>query len=211
VTGAIVWWNLYFLQLIPSVRRSYNKKLHRWLGRLLMVAALLQTISGVGLACTSHSAIIKIVSLVFAIAVTYCLAYAWYYAWRRDIPRHKYWVLRLVGYLQTIAAQRFWFLIVILLQASGNTFLYPAFNDDDKEMINRTVMEMFDGSFVLAILTATYITEWYLSGSVGMLETPSSIMAEVTTSLTDAKGSISEGGQQGGNHYRYQTIADHQQ
>mmetsp|Transcript_12705 Transcript_12705/g.30807 ORF Transcript_12705/g.30807 Transcript_12705/m.30807 type:complete len:119 (-) Transcript_12705:684-1040(-) len=33
VFGAIFWWNLYFLQLIPSVRHAYNKKIHRILGR----------------------------------------------------------------------------------------------------------------------------------------------------------------------------------
>ena len=53
VLGAFLWWNLYFFQLIPYVRHLYNKKLHRYLGRFLMVIALIQTVSGIGLACTS--------------------------------------------------------------------------------------------------------------------------------------------------------------
>ena len=58
VLGAIFWWNLYFLQLIPQVRYAFDKKLHRILGRCLMICAFAQTASGVGLALTSHSNII---------------------------------------------------------------------------------------------------------------------------------------------------------
>lgn len=46
VLGAIFWWNLYFLQLIPQVRHAFHHKIHRILGRCLMVCAFLQTASG---------------------------------------------------------------------------------------------------------------------------------------------------------------------
>ena len=72
VVGAIFWWNLYFLQLIPQVRHAFDKKLHRILGRCLMVCAFLQTASGLGLAMTTHSNIILLVSLVLFWAVWSC-------------------------------------------------------------------------------------------------------------------------------------------
>ena len=172
VFGAVFWWNLYFVQLIPSIRRKYPA-VHRWLGRLLLLAALAQTVSGVGLACTSPSPMIRMVSVTLAIAVLYVMGNALYYARQRDIPRHKYWVYRLVGYLQTIAAQRLWFVALIAMHANGVYVLHPAFDEADPASIDRTVLDMFDGSFVLAILSATYVTEWYLSGNnVGMLDPP---------------------------------------
>ena len=96
VVGAVVWWNFYFLQLMPRIRRAYNYKVHRILGRCLFVAALLQIVTGLGMAITSHSNIIKLVSFVLAAAATYCLVKAWNHAVRRQVSYHKYWVLRLV-------------------------------------------------------------------------------------------------------------------
>lgn len=168
VVGAIVWWNLYFVQLVPSIRRSYPS-FHRWMGRALLIAAVAQAVSGIGMACTSHSAMIKIVSIPLGIVILYVAFLAGYYAWQRDIPRHKIWVLRLVGYLQTIAAQRFWMIMIFATHASGVTFLYPSFEGLDQTSIDSTLKDMFDGSFVMAILSATFVTEWYLAGNAGQL------------------------------------------
>ena len=59
VVGAILWWNLYFLQLILSIRQKH-RRFHRILGRVLMVCALCQTISGAGLAYMGSSSTIKL-------------------------------------------------------------------------------------------------------------------------------------------------------
>jgi len=175
VVGAIVWWNLYFLQLVPRIRRSFHHKLHRILGRGLLVCAVLQTASGVGLAWTSTSNIVLLVSLWLAAACVYCIYHAWTNAIQRDIPKHKYWVLRLVGYLQTIAFQRFFMVGLIVTHQRGWYGLYPELtNETELVEKNRVVLAMFDDSFVLAILTAFLGTEWYLAGEQGMLE-PSSV------------------------------------
>ena len=58
VVGAILWWNLYFLQLILSIRQKH-RRFHRILGRVLMVCALCQTISGAGLAYMGSSSTIN--------------------------------------------------------------------------------------------------------------------------------------------------------
>ena len=169
IVGAIFWWNLYIFQLIPRIRHAFNKKIHRILGRCLMVCALLQTSSGVGLAFTSSSNIILIVSLWLAGSCFYCIYYAWRNAIARNIPKHKYWVLRLVGYLQTIAFQRFFMFILILTHQLGWYGLYPELTSDiELEEKNRIIRSMFDDSFVLAILTSFLGTEWYLAGEQGM-------------------------------------------
>jgi len=172
VLGAIFWWNLYFFQLIPKIRHNY-KKFHRMLGRFLMVVLLVQNITGFGLAATSHSNIIKLVSYVLCTASLFCVGQAWRYAFWRDIPKHKHWAMRLVGYMQTIALQRFWLLIFIISHASGWEGLYPQLDDDasDEEWAH-LVEKMFDDSFVLCILTAILTTEWYLAAEQGLTEAP---------------------------------------
>merc|ERR1712025_636021 len=65
ILGAILWWNLYFLQLIPSIRQKH-RRFHRILGRLLMISALAQTMSGVGLAYMGNSSTFAIVSYSLA-------------------------------------------------------------------------------------------------------------------------------------------------
>jgi hypothetical protein len=184
IVGATLWWNLYYLQLLPSVRRQYSGALHRWLGRFLLVAASLQVASGAALACTSHSSMIKMVSLTFGTAVGYCIVQTWQYAVARDVKRHRHWALRLVGYLQVIAAQRLWLVLLVGTHQLGWTFLYPSLDGDDvtQELVDSVLMDMFDGSFVLAALTGTYVTEWYLAGLEGYLDAPTA-----SSSLEDEK------------------------
>jgi len=169
VTGATTWWNLYFLQLIPKVRYAFDKALHRSLGRFLMINALSQAVTGAWLSLTSFSKTFTIISFWLAIGVVYCMYYAWKYAVARDIPKHKYWVIRLVGYLQTIALQRFWLFVLILSYQMGWHGLYPDMKGASLEDCNIVAQEMFDHSFLLAALTAVYLTEWYLAEEQGMV------------------------------------------
>jgi len=167
VAGSIIWWNLYFLQLVPSIRQKY-RKFHRVLGRVLIVCALAQTISGVGLAYTKQSPTIKIVSYLLAVSVTYCSVYAWYFAAiAKDIQKHKYWSMRLVGYLHTVALQRVFMIVLICCHRFGWLGLYPPFDEDDID----TFEQVFDDSFVACGITAMMLTEWYLSGYYGWTET----------------------------------------
>ena len=171
VLGALIWWNMYFIQLFPSIRHKY-KRFHRVLGRVLFLTAIAQVISGLGLALGSHSPIIKLVSFLQAIAVVYCVVWAFYYAYNRDIPRHKFWVYRLVGYSHTIVLQRFFLLTVIILRQMGVTFLEPDHYVAGEDPSVDITYEMFDQSFVLAIVTAFMVTEWYLSGELLNMEGP---------------------------------------
>jgi len=167
VVGSIVWWSLYFLQLIPSVRQKH-RRFHRILGRILIVCAFSQAISGAGLARTGKSSTVKVTSYLLAVAVTYCAFNAWYFAAvARDIPRHKYWSMRLVGYLQTIALQRVFHILLMLCNIFGWMGLYPVpYDEDDTE----TFQKIFDDSFSCCFITAMMLTEWYLAGYYGWLE-----------------------------------------
>jgi len=166
IVGAILWWTLYFLQLIPAIRQKY-RKFHRVLGRLLMVCALAQTISGAGLAWMGKSPTIKIISYLLAISVVYCVFYAWYFAAiKKDISKHKYWSMRLVGYLQTIALQRFCMILLIVSHRTGWLGLYPAYSEDDATTMEQIFNDSFSFSFTMALLG----TEWYLSGYYGWNE-----------------------------------------
>jgi len=174
VVGAIFWWNLYFLQLIPKVRHYQNKRFHRYLGRFLLVVLILQNVTGFFLATTSDSNIIKLVSYLLNIATLFCLVQAWRYAYWRDIPQHKYWVLRLVGYMHTISLQRFFLAVLIISHSMGWEGLYPQLDDATatKEEWIQLVQQMFDDSFVLCILVAILTTEWYLAAEEGKMEPP---------------------------------------
>lgn len=168
VIGAFIWWNLYFLQIIPSIRQKY-KALHQWLGRLLLLTAILQTWSGVGLAWYSPSSRIKIVSLATAIGTMCCVYFSAIYAIRRDIIRHKYWSTRLVGYMQIISMQRLWTGILFGLQHTGwIRYLYTGLQSH--EMNNNLLKEIFDDTFVLAFVSAVLGTELYLSKETGMID-----------------------------------------
>jgi uncharacterized membrane protein len=181
VVGSIVWWNLYFFQLIPSIRRKY-KKFHRVLGRVLMICALAQTISGIGLAYMGNSSTIKIVSTFLAIAIVYCTYYAWYYAAiAKDIPKHKYWATRLVGYLQTIAFQRVFMFALMASHEKGWNGLYPPLNENNGSEILKNI---FDDSFICSILAGIYFTEWYLAGVYGWTATTTTTKTTATSTVT---------------------------
>lgn len=169
VMGAFIWWNLYFFQIIPSIRRKY-KAFHRWLGRLLLLTATLQTWSGVGLAWYSPSSRIKLVSLATAVGTVYCVYFSAVYAIRRDIIRHKYWSTRLIGYMQIIAMQRLCMGILFAMQHTGwIKYLYTGLQSH--EMNDNLLKEIFDDSFVLAFVSAVLGTELYLSKETGMMDT----------------------------------------
>lgn len=166
IVGAILWWNLYYLQLIPSIRRKH-RRFHRILGRVLMVSALSQTVSGIGLAYLGNSSTIKLISYTLAISILYCVYNAWYFAIQRDIPKHKYWAMRLVGYLQTIALQRFFMVLLMISYHTGWPGLYPAYDEND----GATLDKIFEDSFACCLPVAIMLTEWYLAGYYGWTET----------------------------------------
>ena len=87
---------------------------------------------------------------------------AYYYiAIRQDVAQHQYWALRLVGYVQTIALQRFYMGLLIVLHKVGyDGGLYTKYDTDDGAIMEK----IFEDSFSCCFSTAILITEWYLAG-----------------------------------------------
>jgi len=132
-----------------------------------MVCALAQTISGAGLAYMGTSSTVKLISYLLAISVFYCVYNAWYYAAiQKDISKHKYWAMRLVGYLQTIALQRVCMVVLIISHRTGWLGLYPVYDDDDAA----TMQKIFEDSFATCYPIGMMLTEWYLAGYYGWTE-----------------------------------------
>lgn len=171
IIGAFLWWNLFFLQLIPPLRRKY-KKLHRWMGRMLLLAVLSQVLSGVCLAYNGFSAIIAWFSYIVGFATVICVYHTATKARAKDFHMHKYWALRLVGYLQAISAQRFWIMLAIGCQYAGafrnmEHPLYPQLEEDSPQSLADTVvLRMFHDSFVAALVSAFIGTELYLAAAM---------------------------------------------
>lgn len=170
VIGAFVWWNLFFLQLLPSLREKY-KKFHRWMGRILLLAVLSQVLSGVALAYNGYSIIIAWFSYILASATIICVYRTATTARAKDFHAHKYWALRLVGYLQAVSGQRFWTFVIFGCQYAGvfgnmKHPPYPQLNEDSPPaLVDIVVMRMFHDTFILAGVTAFIGTEWYLEAA----------------------------------------------
>ena len=152
-----------------------------------MVTAILQGISGVGLAYTSGSSTIKIVSYMLNLSVLYCTWKAWMFAYCRGIPRHKYWSMRLVGYLQSIALQRFYMALLIVTHQFGWHGFYPDLKDASVEVVNDVMTQIFDDTFVACLLTAILGTEWYLSNYLGMSHLKEAAAAPTNRKVSFAK------------------------
>jgi uncharacterized membrane protein len=82
-------------QVIPSFRRRYLK-LHRWLGRLFLLLTMTGGLSGVVLGLTvPYSGLSeRIAVLTFGALIVYTGYRAYIHARRREITKHREWVLR---------------------------------------------------------------------------------------------------------------------
>ena len=95
------------LQLARSLRRRMPA-LHRWLGRLALVAGSIAAVTGLyfglfmPIAGVAESSIIALVGILFLVAI----ARAFYAIRRRDLITHREWMLRAVGVMMAVPATR---------------------------------------------------------------------------------------------------------
>lgn len=85
------------LQLLPALRRR-SPGLHRWMGRLYLVAAAILAVGGIALIAwrgTVGSAAMQAGTISNGIAILICAAVAWVQARRRRFDQHRRWALRL--------------------------------------------------------------------------------------------------------------------
>mmetsp|Transcript_26804 Transcript_26804/g.50431 ORF Transcript_26804/g.50431 Transcript_26804/m.50431 type:complete len:266 (+) Transcript_26804:72-869(+) len=160
VFSAIVWWNFSWIQLIKSIR-SKALWLHRWNGRIQVIAMIGQIITGTGLALHAPTPGIEMVSIAYAFAMTYVLAQTVYHVLQKDIVRHKYWATKLFGYAQVIALQRVFLFSFFALTLLGSSLYTPPDLLSSVEAKNAQTKQMFNDSFTMAIFCGIAFTEWY--------------------------------------------------
>ena len=95
------------LQFLPRFRER-NLKLHRRMGTLLVICALIIGVSALVMSFTMNigGANETAVTTLFAIAFLICLVRAYIYARRREIERHREWMIRTLGIGLGVATTR---------------------------------------------------------------------------------------------------------
>ena len=96
------------LQLIPGIRNRFPA-FHRWNGRLFVLAAFTQAITGIYLTVLVRKLIgdttQHVVSLLGALLIIFCAVMAVRFAMQRDFTTHRRWALRLF-----LVASASWFI-----------------------------------------------------------------------------------------------------
>jgi hypothetical protein len=96
------------LQLIPGIRNRFPV-FHRWNGRLFVLAAFTQAITGIYLTVWTRRLIgdttQHVVSMLGALLIIFCAVMALRFAMRRDFTTHRRWALRLF-----LVASASWFI-----------------------------------------------------------------------------------------------------
>jgi len=160
VFSAIVWWNLSWMQLIKWIRAKHLW-LHRWNGRIQVVAMFCQIITGLGLASKSPTPVVQMLATCYGLSMAYVLGQTVYHISRKDIVRHKYWATKLFGYAQAIALQRIFTFIFFVMITAGVPLYTPLDQLHTEEERNLLAKQMFSDSFSMCIFSAIILTEWY--------------------------------------------------
>jgi uncharacterized membrane protein len=97
-----------FIPMQLSARvRGRVPRLHRWLGRTLMIVGIVVALSGYAMVITPIGGVIEISAIVFyGTALLASLLMAWRYIRRGDVARHREWILRALAIVLGIATTR---------------------------------------------------------------------------------------------------------
>jgi uncharacterized membrane protein len=86
------------LQFIPSIRQEHLQ-LHRWMGRVLVVCGLIIGVSALVMSYTMNigGPNETAATTLFAIVFLYCLIKAYLHIRRKEVARHREWMIRAFG------------------------------------------------------------------------------------------------------------------
>jgi len=148
IGASILWWTLSSLQLLEWIRKK-NLNLHRWNGRLLVMTACAQLLSG-GFASiyTAFGPHITAAGLLFLAAWAVTIFQTYRYAKMKSVELHSLWAVRCFTMSHAIIGQRF--------------FLFPMliYNGKDIALGNDLlVLRAFELSFWLSISISIAICE----------------------------------------------------
>jgi hypothetical protein len=124
VTAGLILALAVPMQFSSSVRRRFPA-VHRWLGRVLLLVGVFIGVTGYAMVVTPVGGWIEATAIVFyGTAFMAALMIAWWQIRRRDIPRHREWMLRAMGIVLGIATARP--VMAIFFATNGLTRLEPA-------------------------------------------------------------------------------------
>jgi uncharacterized membrane protein len=87
--------------------RSWSRPLHRRLGRVLVVIGAVVGVSGFAMLANPVGGMLEVAAIVvFGSAFLFALTKAWVHARRRDIRRHREWMIRTVAIVLGVATTR---------------------------------------------------------------------------------------------------------
>jgi len=95
------------LQFVPSIRANHLG-LHRWLGRILVVSGLVIGVSSLVMSFTMNigGANETAATTVFGLLFLFCLIKAYRHIRRKEVARHREWMIRAFGIALGVAATR---------------------------------------------------------------------------------------------------------
>jgi len=106
VPGAL-FFLLAPLQFVPSIRAKHLR-LHRWLGRILVVSGLVIGVSSLVMSFTMNIGGVNetAATSVFGILFLFCLITAYRHIRRKEVAQHREWMIRTFGIALGVAATR---------------------------------------------------------------------------------------------------------
>src|SRR5258706_11909395 len=98
---------LALLQFVPSIRAKHLR-LHRWLGRILVVSGLVIGVSSLVMSFTMNIGGVNetAATTVFGILFLFCLITAYRHIRRKEVAQHREWMIRTFGIALGVAATR---------------------------------------------------------------------------------------------------------
>jgi hypothetical protein len=134
------------MQLSARVRRRFPH-VHRWLGRTLMIAGIGVALTGYAMVATPIGGAIEVSAIVFyGTALLASLLMAWRHIRRRDVVRHREWMLRAMAIVLGIATTRP--VIGAFFATSPVTQLSPS--------------QFFGAAFWIGFTVTALAGEWYV-------------------------------------------------
>ena len=134
------------LQLATRVRTRLPR-LHRWLGRMFVIAGVATALSGYAMVAIPVGGRLEVSAIIFyATAFLVTLLTAWVHIRRGDVVRHREWMLRAVAIVLGIAATRP--VVAVFFATSRLTALSPS--------------QFFGVAFWIGFTSTSLAGEWYV-------------------------------------------------
>ena len=134
------------LQLSVRIRQRYPR-IHRWLGRVLLLVGLVVGMSAYGMMFTPVGGWLETsATSMYATAFMAALVTAWWHIRRGDVIQHREWMLRATGIVLGIATTRP--VMAIFFATSSNTGLKPS--------------QFFGIAMWIGFTSTVLAAEWYI-------------------------------------------------